>query len=99
VDDPGNIHSAPPEHAGGHASQDSPGPHHRDRLRDHGSADPIKSFTTPLNPRRRPLGRRSCEQQFPVRHTTERRAWFSGQVSAAGGQRNPPEHRSPTPDH
>jgi hypothetical protein len=35
--------------------------------------DPTKSFTTPLNPRRRPLGRRSCERQFPVRHTTERR--------------------------
>jgi hypothetical protein len=29
--------------------------------------DPTKSFTAPLNPRRRPLGRRSCEQQFPVR--------------------------------
>jgi hypothetical protein len=31
--------------------------------------DPTKSFLAPLNPRRRPLGRCSCEQQFPVRHT------------------------------
>jgi hypothetical protein len=32
-----------------------------------------KIVHTPLNPRRRPLGRRSHERQFPVRHTTERR--------------------------
>ena len=66
MDDPGNIHSAHSQDFTGsfgtsiaYAISDLP--------------DPIKSFTTPLNPRRRPLGRRSCERQFPVRHTTERR--------------------------
>jgi hypothetical protein len=73
-------------------TQDSFEPRHRDRLRDPGSTDPIKSFTTPLNPRRRPLGRCFYKQQFPVRHTAERRAWFSGQVSVASGQRKLPEH-------
>ena len=34
---------------------------------------PTKSFTTPLNPRRRPLGCCSREQRFPVRHPTGRR--------------------------
>ena len=42
-------------------------------LRDEPTNHPIKSFTTPLNPRRRPLGRLSLRTAFPVRHTTERR--------------------------
>jgi hypothetical protein len=74
LDDPGNIYSAPPEQAGGHALTGFP----RTGVTAIACAildlpDPTKSFTTPLNPRRRPLGRRSHEQQFPVRHTTERR--------------------------
>ena len=43
-----------------------------------------KSFTTPLNPRRQPLGRRPHRQQFPVRHSAERRT--SGQWSVVSGQ-------------
>jgi hypothetical protein len=37
------------------------------------TADQTRSFTAPLNPRRRPLGHCSHEQPFPVRHTAERR--------------------------
>ena len=49
-----------------------------------GKIHPTKPFTTPLNPRRRPLGRHACAWQFPVRQfgqTTDQR-------SVAGRQRS-----------
>ncbi len=58
-----------------------------------------KSFTTPLNPRRRPLGRYPHRQQFPVRQfgrTTD-------QWSVVGRQRSvrrlPPANNTQTPDN
>ena len=48
-----------------------------------------KSFTTPLNPRRRPLGRYPHRQQFPVRQFDRTTHQFSG-VSCQGSEPDRP---------
>jgi hypothetical protein len=48
-----------------------------------------KSFTTPLNPRRRPLGRYPHRQQFPVRQFGRTTHQFSG-VSCQGSEPDRP---------
>ena len=49
-----------------------------DCLRDHREENSTKSFTTPLNPRRQPLGRCPHRQQFPVRQFGRTTHQFSG---------------------
>src|ERR1700684_3623842 len=55
-----------------------------------------KSFTTPLNPRRRPLGRCPHRQQFPVRQFSRTTHQFSG-VSCQGSE--PDRPAKPMPQH
>jgi hypothetical protein len=69
-DSPGNIYSA---HNRILSNRPFAG-----RLRDHRGENSTKSFTTPLNPRRRPLGRCSHKQQFPVRQFGRTTHQFSG---------------------
>ncbi len=56
-----------------------------DCLRDHRKENSTKSFTTPLNPRRQPLGRCPHRQQFPVRQFGRTTDQFSG-VGCQGHQ-------------
>jgi hypothetical protein len=58
-------------------------------LRDHREENSTKSFTTPLNPRRQPLGRCPHRQQFPVRQFGRTTHQFSG-VGCQGSEPDRP---------
>ena len=70
-DSPGNIYSA-------HNRIFSNRPPAGRFARPPGKRNSTKSFTTPLNPRRRPLGRCPHRQQFPVRQFSRTTHQFSG---------------------